>query len=328
MEPTDADYLFPDPFAFAKSQIDDSTDIPGSRCEIKTYEARYNSKDIQVILQVGTDRHLDSARDKNHDSALVLTKFYDKEQELDYTELEIRSPHLRTALREVIPEYPGINLDAPIVVLQDLPMCFFHYREELQAYGLTLEDPTAVQHLVFALQYMFQILKSQMTSYYYYMETPNVAPGLEFLNLWMAYRPGSLVYTKFENIDKVFRLKSMTRCTCQIAHCWNSRWTLSVEYIDFDGEDFGYRDTVFFIRPYQNYERLEVLKVFPLEYHPNKDFITSKLVARGRKFVALRGVHHRSYEGTTYSLSPFRRTSLFAGEEDDFPLQSITVSHP
>lgn len=322
MEPDN--FHFPDPFAFAKAQTDATEDVPGLTCEIKTYEARYDSRGDQVILQVGKRRDIDDEEDRNFDSALVLTRFYDRHEELDYTELEIRSPHVNAALREVIVEYPGLNLGSPKIIIRGLPKCFFHYRQELQAYGLTLQDPTAIQHLAFAIEYMFQTLHSEIISYYLLMETPFSAPGLEFENLWMAFRPGCLVYNRIGHIDAVFRLKSMTRCTCTKRLCYRSRWQLNVERLDYDGTDFGYTSDYFYICPYQYYKRIDELSIFPFEYHPNKEAISRALVARGRKFVGLHGIHHRYYEGMVESLSPFRLNSLW-GEEDVFPRQSITV---
>lgn len=237
----DSNYLdvFPDPFAFAKSQIDDTKDGPGLICEIKTYEAHYNARGDRVTLQVGKSQELNSKKDRDHDSALVLTRYYDKLEDLDYTELEVRSPHVIAALRKVVVEYPELNLETPKIIIRGLPKCYFHYREELHAYGLALQDLVAIQHLVFALDYMYQTLHNEIISYYHLMVTPTIAPGLEFVNLWMAFRPGDLVYRRIDHIDVVCRLKNMTRCTCTKRHCWFSRWELTVERLDYDGEYFG-----------------------------------------------------------------------------------------
>lgn len=323
----------PDPFAFAKAQIDDTENVPGLICEIKTYEARYDSRGDQVILQVGKRRDWDDEEDRDHDSALVLTRFYDRLENLDYTQLEVRSPHVIAALREVIIEYPEINLhNSKKVTIRGLPKCLFHYREELQAYGLALQDPIAIQHLVFALDYMYQTLHSEIISYYHLMVTPSSAPSLAFVDLWMAFRPGSLIYSKIGNYyevdqaDQVRRLKSMSRCACTKRHCHQSRWTLELELIDYDGTNFGYVDSGIYwlIRPYQNYKRIDELPIFPFEYHPNKEAISRALVARGKKFIGLQGVHHRYYEGAVQSLSPFRLDTAW-GQEDEFEVQSIPV---
>lgn len=311
---------FPDPFAFAKAQVDDSGDGPGLICEMKAYEARYDLRGKHVILQVGKSRDLRTEGDSDRDSALVLTSYFDRLEQLDYTELEIRSPHVIAALREVVVEYPGIYLEGRKITIRGLPKCFFHYREELQAYSIALQDPLAIKHLVFVLDYMYQTLHNELISYYHLMLTPSSSPGLEFVNLWMAFRPGDLVYRRIDHIDIVYRLKNMTRCTCTKRHCWFSRWAVTVERLDYDGSNFGYAKEDIYIRPYKNYKRIDELPIFPFEYHSNKEAISKALVARGRKFINLKGIHHQYYEGTVDSLSA---CTLWG--EDEFPIQAITV---
>ena len=309
--------VFPDPFALAKAQNDDSTKVPGLKCEVKVYEARFNSKGERVPLQVGVERAVKPPIDKDHDSALVLTRFYKRDRDLDSlddTELEIKSPHIKTALREVIGEYPGIDLNASKVVIKDLPKCFFHYYSELNSYGCALEDPIAVQHLVFALEYMFRTLQNQLVSYYNFIESPSGTQGLEFVNLWMVYRPGDLIYVKGEEVDWAGRLKSMSRCACLKKNCWQSRWILDLEIIDFDGKKLGHRERCVTIQPYDSHKKLQDLRAFPFQYHPDANLKKEMLVARGEKFISLAGVHHRSFSGkaaTPYDNVPDDDDSLW-----------------
>lgn len=315
---------FPDPFAFAKAQVDDSEDGPGLICEMKAYEARFDSRGQQVTLQVGKRRGLHFEGDRDRDSALVLTSYFNAREELDYTELEIRSPHVIAALREVVVEYPGMNLQSQKITIQGLPTCFFHYRGELQEYSIALQDPMATKHVAFALDYMYQTLHNELVSYYHLMLTPSSSPGLEYANLWMVFQPGCLVYTRIGHVDKVYRFKSMAKGPCMTRDCRGSRWILVVERLDYDGINFGYDRESVCIPSYKNYRRIDELPIFPFEYHSNKEAISSALVARGRKFISLQGVHHKYYEGTVKSLSAFRLSTIW-GEEDEFPIQSITV---
>src|SRR5436190_16379827 len=101
-------------------------DKGGLKCELKTFEARYNSKGERLVLDVGSRKLLDPPH-RAKDSALVLTRFYDREKELEYTELEIRSPHIKAALKEIVPEYHDLNIQSKNIVLRDDPKCLFHY---------------------------------------------------------------------------------------------------------------------------------------------------------------------------------------------------------
>ena len=286
-------HAFPDPFALAKAQIDDSTEVPGLNCEVKVYEARFNSKGERVPLQVGVERAVKPPIDKDHNSALVLTRFYKKDLEvesIDYTELEIKSPHIKKALREVIGEYPGVDLNANRVVIKNLPKCFFHYHHELTAYGSSLDDAVATQHLIFALEYMFRTLRDQLVNYYNFIESLSFnGPGLEFENLWMAYRPGDLIYVKEEGSYWAGRLKDMSRGV--------SMWSLKLEIIDTDGKRLGHRYEYAYIRRCENCRKLQDLRAFPLIYHSDAELIRKMLIARGARFVSLMGLHHCSFSG-------------------------------
>lgn len=319
-------YLFNDHFNFATVEPEEVEDNAGLKCELKTYEARYNSQGKRIILNVGTRKELDPPSEKTHESALVLTRFYDKEKDLEYTELAINSPHIKAALRKVVSEYPGVNLQTKEIVIRDAQKCFFHYRKELQAYGSNLDNAVAIQHLLFALEYMYKTLQNELYSYYIFVETPSLAPSLDFPNLWMAFRPGDLIYTQTYNVKRVLRFKKMERCSCTLPWCPKSRWLLYAEFIDYDGTNFGFVNDLYYIYPYDNYKPFEELKVFPLRYHSNKEAIIEDMLARGRKFVSLHGVHHREYEGIAEALASSRRCSLL-GEEDEFPLQSTLVRH-
>ena len=264
----------------------------GSKCELRTYESHLNSRGEQIALQVGTKKKIKSSRVSEIDSALVLTKYYkvvDGHKVLDYTKLDVKSPHLKEALRKTISRYPGLNLDSEEISFRGLPKCFFHYRKELNAYGTTIQDPTAVQHLVFALQYMYNTLHDEMSSYYSFMESPSVTPGLEHSNLWMAFRPGDLLYTRADGVDQVLRFKEM-----------ESRERYLYVYADmltFDGRNFGLKTKTFEIAQYTGYSELRKLPIFPLEYHSDSDSVATITRARGRIFASLTGVHHRNYDG-------------------------------
>jgi hypothetical protein len=251
--------------------------VGGSKCELRTYESHLNSRGEQIALQVGTKKKIKPSKVSEIDSALVLTKYYkdlDGHKVLDYTKLDVKSPHLKEALRKTIPRYPGLNLNSEEISFRGLPRCFFHYRKELKAYGTTIQDPIAVQHLVFALQYMYNTLHDEMSSYYSFMESPSVTPGLEYSNLWMAFRPGDLLYTRVDGVNQVLRFKEMK--SEELCH-----WVYA-DMVTFDGTDFALRAKSFRIAQYTGYSELRKLPIFPLEYHSDSESIARSTRARGR----------------------------------------------
>ena len=44
--------------------------------------------------------------------------------------------------------------------------------------------------------------------------------------------------------------------------------------------------------------KIKTLNAYPLKYHPDADSLRERLLARGKKWAGLLGVHHMQYEGT------------------------------
>src|SRR4051812_43553708 len=98
----DLNYVADNPFGFLNPSFNIAEGSPGTVCEVKIYEARYNRKGERIPLAVGKNRDLEPQRHDDHDSALVLTRFYSRLLELDRTELTIRSPFMKRALKHVV----------------------------------------------------------------------------------------------------------------------------------------------------------------------------------------------------------------------------------
>lgn len=312
------DFATPQVFANARDEPNNDPNR-GQKLEIKTYESRYNSQGNPILLSTGTNKgNWTRAEPEEHThSALLVTRFYDKNKELEYTEMEVRSPYIRAALRSVIKTYPGLTFDTGKILIRNEPRCIFHYRNELRDYGMRLEDQTAAQHLVFFLNYMYSSLRRETSSYYTFMESPAVVPGIEHEFLWMAFKPGCLLLHTQDGVHKILRLVSMS-------YVHFRGWRLDMEKIAYDGEVFGRVSECAYIRWYDGYRPLQELKVYPLQFHPHADEIRQALTARGREYVRLKEYSHRSYFGVANSLSPYRTVDDFGDEE--YRIDPITVS--
>lgn len=294
----------------------------GSKCELQSFESRYDWKGEKVVLSVGSRKNLDGPDHVAHESALVLTRFYNREKDLDRTELQIRSPYLKEAFKEVVPEYKEFNIQTKEIVLRDDLRYFFYYRKELQEYGRNLENPTAIEHLMFALTYMYRTLEREFQTYYNFVEVPNGIPSIDFGNLWMVFRPGDYVYFKVCGVEKVMKILHMKQNSAFPTA--SSSWTLTGEKIAYDGKNFGYANDSLVIRSYNGYKPLMESHIKPLKYHPDKDSIIERFVKRGKRFIGLHEVHHCEYNGTAEILADYRNVTE-NGEEDEFPLQATTV---
>ena len=219
-----------------------------------------------MLLEVGTRRELDPP-ERGHESALVLTKFFKQRTgDVEMTELVVKSPYLTSALREVISSSPGINFTARNICIPDLPECLFHYRKELMSYGNSIQDSIAAEHLKLLLNHMWKVLESQVLTYASQMDAPGGSPGIIFELLWMAFRPGCLIYYQDAKPPRVLRFKYMMK---EMHHDEHIGWRIKGDQIGYNGTDFGYTREQIQIGRYDGCRSLKLMKVFPLAYATN-----------------------------------------------------------
>lgn len=293
--------LFQDPFSSDNHEIPLKDENQGSRCELKAYDARLNAKGDRIYLHAGTKRSFDPQTSiENHESALVQTKFYDWEGDLSYIETEVRSPHIKEALMEVVREdYPDLAIKSEKLVMKNFKQCLFHYHKELREYGKTLDDPVAANHLDFALQHLYKELGHEMQIFQHNVEAEGVEPRLDFFNLWMAFKPGDLVRQKIRDIDCVYRI---VNTKYERSLFWAPNFRITLSSLDFDGDCFGYTTTSGIIGSSScpGFTRLKDLPINPLRHVPKKErrAIMDSALARGKRFIELSStIHHCEYSG-------------------------------
>lgn len=135
----------------------------------------------------------------------------------------------------------------------------------------------------------------------------------------MVFRPGCLIYVQCTKPRLAMQLKRMDKHMHSDKHVG---WEVIGEQITYDGDGYGYSNANFYISHYEDRQSLQHLKCYPLQYSPKPADIRRQPIARGQDFVALRGVHHKSYHGVAEALAPFRNVSEY-GEEAKFPLRTF-----
>ncbi|KAK8097475.1 P-loop containing nucleoside triphosphate hydrolase protein [Apiospora sp. TS-2023a] len=74
-------------------------------------------------------------------------------------------------------------------------------------------------------------------------------------------------------------------------------WVASLESIDWNGQYFGFRPATMRIRSYRGEVPIESLSICPLKWLRDQAAISKHLIARGRRFEALRGYHFKHFDG-------------------------------
>ncbi|KAF1913314.1 P-loop containing nucleoside triphosphate hydrolase protein [Ampelomyces quisqualis] len=285
-----------DPFAFVGNTTcaTEPTGRQGELCELHSYDSRINPKGEEIVLRTGSKYEYDEVAVRSPQAALVLVR-YIKHGKVIFTSLEIRSPYIKKALREIVGSYPGVNIDSQqSVILKDIPHCLFHYRHQLREYAETSGDPLVKQHVQFCLKYMERSLSKELSAYDSMMGDTNATPRMDFYQLWMAFKPGSLVYRKEQDSEYIYKFKDMTKSMDKDNH---RTWSFQLDRIESNGKDFGYVKVMLDVCHFDGYKALTDLPVFPLAFHKERDRIQQELLARGEKYVSLSGVHYRIYHG-------------------------------
>lgn len=74
----------------------------------------------------------------------------------------------------------------------------------------------------------------------------------------------------------------------------------SSQYFEYDGKQFGFGSMSEEIGDFRGARKITSLGCYPLKYHKNESQLRKDLIERGKKFVALSGVHYKSHQGMAY----------------------------
>ncbi|OBT83688.1 hypothetical protein VE02_07575 [Pseudogymnoascus sp. 03VT05] len=102
--------------------------------------------------------------------------------------------------------------------------------------------------------------------------------------------------------DEMNQILSLVSTTFVKTDC-STIWRVTGKCFTHDGKDFGYSHKNINIGPYEGTKTIRSFPILPLRYWGDDaeiDRVRRQHVARGRKSCALKGNHHRSYNGRAY----------------------------
>ena len=103
------------------------------------------------------------------------------------------------------------------------------------------------------------------------------------------FRPGDYIYASQLGQPRVYRLVKYRTD--------HSGLVLTLNYVDFDGEDFGIKTEILVVGEFEGTTVINQLGAFPLRLHQNEQGIRELLIGRGRIFESLAGPNFREYSG-------------------------------
>ncbi|SCV36180.1 uncharacterized protein FFB14_05953 [Fusarium fujikuroi] len=290
-------------FTLAQPQV--SGGGTGTKCELIEYDSVFNSDGQKVVIRSGTSHNLGSflGIDAN-ESAIVRTTDWNLQGDKSSVQTEIQSPHMKAALKAVVPVYKNRNISFTHISWYGEPRHLFHFRDALFEYGRELNlESDEQRHVSLLVEHLQQELADAVAIFTSHITFQPSSPSIDFRHAWTIFRTGDLVYLPGNvapcGVEMIVRYKSiLSNCSCNDAnHVFSHELKFEGEYLTTNKNGFGFKSCTAKILCFEGIRPIELLPFQPLHFHPDQERIKTRLVIRGRKFRQLQGVHHQFYRG-------------------------------
>ncbi|KAJ5595295.1 uncharacterized protein N7459_001503 [Penicillium hispanicum] len=221
--------------------------------------------------------------------ALIVrnAKCYDGRRSLEMHSIVIQSEPLRQFIGKVLAGYPGITPTLERLEFTSPFRPFVHRWENFLQAREEETDATTKEHA----ELLYKILEEELQDTLA-RKNDLVRNGvITYPLIWTIFEPGDVVVSAVGGRTRGYTFRSAT------IDCRTKQWNLGVKYIDYDGTDFGFRDTQFRVPPFIGTEAITSLPAFPLKFHADKEAVRETLVAQGRHWENHKGYRYKQYEG-------------------------------
>lgn len=206
----------------------------------------------------------------------------------------VQSESLKRTLGEVFDGYKGITASLKRLVFKS-PFHPFHYRwgrftEILERQKV--EDPVAASYS----QILYDLLHSELNYVMSQVQDLTNHRVITYQLLWALFEPGQRVISLKDGQHQVFVVES-------VEYSFQTKEPhlgVIVKSIDWNGEQLGYFTESIKIGKFQGTRNIAELQACPVSYHPSKEEIMARAIARGRKFRDLCGIHYKGYTGSIH----------------------------
>ncbi|KAI0098082.1 P-loop containing nucleoside triphosphate hydrolase protein [Nemania sp. FL0031] len=207
--------------------------------------------------------------------------------------IEAQSPQLRILLESVFTEYPQWYPDATPYAVPPPFKPFVHRWDHILALRKQ-QDSTAIKQLELLCNELEQPIRSHLSA----LEKVKKTRTISFEALWLILAPGCLMVSKENGITIVARLVKADFVAAK--RFSPAFWRLKLAQLNWNGSHSGFQGDEETIAEYKDSIFITKLPMYPIEFAPDRREIEETLLARGRKFEALRGFHIKTCAGKKY----------------------------
>lgn len=210
--------------------------------------------------------------------------------------VDIQNKHMKDILSNVFDGYPGFHaslLPADSAWVFSEPFQMFVGRwDQIREYRL--RTPFAAEKAAWVALFaaMTPVVQPTLDSIKRIRDTGLV----RWKDLSLIFPPGRLVL-----VEELGGVQSVVRVLEGKPTVIGSQYfhSLSVEYVDCDGEKYGLHTRTLDILQYNGHKKVRVsdLSAMPLDFCPSEEELRAKLIARGRRWGSLTGVEYKQFGG-------------------------------
>ncbi|KAF4507755.1 hypothetical protein G6O67_004218 [Ophiocordyceps sinensis] len=281
----------------------------GIKVDFKRVDWVWDSSLYTYKLQDTAEMSMSSLYD---DYIFHVRRTFDCEGKYRATFVDIRSKLLRECLQDVIghvrgaslvDETPKLDPNLLFLYLEDFRTHLKHLKKARPAGDDKKERKKNRTRLESKRKQLKVLIKYLDKDYAKVKESlyPMLDSGvITFDLLWALWKPNTLIYGTTYGAVEDPRVFKVDMAYHQSTIMRGDFYFIEGKYLEFDGKKFGYGTVAEEIADFQGARKIASLPCYPLKYHKDQDRVQKDLIERGKKFVALNGVHYRCYSGIAY----------------------------
>ncbi|KAL8685339.1 MAG: hypothetical protein Q9224_005857, partial [Gallowayella concinna] len=252
-----------------------------------------------------TETAEDADADEYDQYVFTVRRKFDWENKYTDTVVDIKSKPLKEALTHVMGAVKGVSFaeETPIVD----PNMLFLYLEELRTHMKELKSQSKSEkkkklrkaagvkhsHVKILIKYLDKDYAETKKTLYPLLESNTITFDL----LWALFKSNEIAYCPtYSNADepRAFKIEYATKESSFVKGTW---YNIEGRYLEYDGKQFGMGTMEIEVEQFKGPRKISSLACYPLKYHKDAESLKLKLIERGKKFVALKGMNYRFHKG-------------------------------
>ncbi|KKY14743.1 putative aaa family atpase [Diplodia seriata] len=279
-------------------------DMPGSKVSIKALVERPDKENGELEI-IEKDKYFKPQNDKNFAGhALVTKQTFNAQSNLEKTTVEINSPHIRAALKDVVTYYPSESLkfgEAESVIYQKPYAMLHHHKDELAQYAVKAVESAhpEAEAITAHTKLLLDFLDTEMGDDGPALRTLTQSGMITFNLLWAIFKPGDVLFASECGHPRLYRCKKAAYGSVMPG---GKFFDVTCEFTNSDGVRAG--TSTVSIRIWQGEvfvgtgsTAIDHLPLFPLKFLQGQEDIKELLTERGNRYLGITGVSTWDYEG-------------------------------